>query len=214
MILCVITEEVVHEGGDEMKFSKIAHLAVLASELVVLFAIVAYYVVYQLPVAKRSHFSSATQFTFRLDKARDCDLSRLKAFRVDYTTIAKPERDRHGDQMIRIPVTASNVFDEHQVMLPEGTLIVGVSFHFEDGKVFQHEPPPLAEFRIGSQSIDCSRLENYRNWAYNFPAWYYEPKPTFNGYSLHVLTLGCVIWILVFVSGLFVCKSQGTVQHK
>ena len=210
MILCVITEEVVHEGGDEMKFSKIAHLAVLASELVVLFAIVAYYAVYRLPVANRSHLSCATQFAFRLDKPSDSDLSRLKAFRVDYTTIAKPERDRHADQMIRIPVTASNVFDEHQVMLPKGTLIVGVSFHFEDGKEFQHEPPPLAEFRIGSQSIDCSRLENYRNWAYNFPAWYYEPKPIFNGYLPCVLVLGCVIWILAFVSGLFMCKSQRT----
>ena len=134
--------------------------------------------------------------------------------REDETTFAKPEWDRHGDQMIRIPVTASSVFDEHQVMLPKGALIVGVSFHFEDGKEFQHEPPPLAKFRIGSQSIDCSRLENYRNWAYNFPAWYYEPKPFFNGYLPQVLVLGCVIWIFAFVEGLFVCKSQGVAQRK
>lgn len=196
-----------------MKFSKIAHLAVLASELVILFAIVAYYVVYRLPVAKRSHLGSATQFAFRLDKESGCDLSRLKAFRVDYTTMAKPERDRHSDQMIRIPVTTSNVFDKHQVTLPEGSLVVGVSFHFEDGKDFLHEPPPLAEFRIGAQSIDCSRLESYRNWAYNFPAWYYEPKPIFNGYLPQVAVLGCVIWILTFISGLYVCKSQGAVQR-
>ena len=173
------------------------HLVALSAEVAALVALVSIPLCNSLPLSDRCYSSTPREFSFGLASEQDELLSNLQYLRVDYTTKEHPERDSNPRQMISLKFNYDKRYERFAVTLPKHVLDIGVSFHFKNGLNRSSNAPRLSSWQFGDVLLSDVRLEDYRNYAFGFPALYYHPKPRLNGYAPYALAIGSGVWLAI-----------------